>query len=98
MSLNLDLFDPPRARRSDPATSHAVAAQVSRFARGHYALILETLRRFGEAGAEQIAGAIQLDAYQVRKRLPEMERGGLVTPTNDTRLTATGRHERIWKA
>jgi len=101
MSLDLtgDLFasPPPRARLRDPATSHEAAALVERFAAGHQAQILEALRRFKRAGAEQIAAATKIDAYAIRKRLPEMQREGLVRVTGETRLTATGRHERVWE-
>jgi hypothetical protein len=34
MHAQSDLFDPPRARRSDPATSHAAAAQAIELAQG----------------------------------------------------------------
>lgn len=99
MSLDLtgDLFgNYPRARARDPQTSHDAASTVDRFASGHYALILDALRRFKRAGAEQIAGATHLDAYQVRKRTVELERAGRIRVTDETRVTATGRRERIW--
>jgi len=95
----LDLLaEPVRARRSDPNTSHEAAARVREFSQAHATLILQTLKRFGKAGAEQIAAATRLDAYAVRKRLPELQRDGLARPTDATRATASGRHERVWEA
>jgi predicted ArsR family transcriptional regulator len=97
-----DLFiepKPPRtlARRRDPATSQEAAARVAEFAGTHHAKILEALIKIGSpAGAEQIAAYSKIDAYQVRKRLPELDRAGLVRSFEQTRVTASGRHERLW--
>jgi hypothetical protein len=56
----------------------------------------------GDLGAEQIAqhllNHVDIDAYQVRKRLPELQTLGLAWPTGVTRQTSTGRYERIWTA
>jgi hypothetical protein len=61
-----------------------------------------TLTFLGDLGAEQIAehlvNHVDIDAYQVRKRLPELQRVGLACPTDKTRTTKTGRYERIWTA
>jgi predicted ArsR family transcriptional regulator len=89
---------PARARKSDPATSHEAAARVREFGQAHQALILQALKRFGKAGAEQIAAATRLDAYRVRKRLAELHDDGLAHPTGETRKTASGRSERVWEA
>lgn len=92
-----DLFgDVKRARARDPETSHEAAKMVDEFAARHHALIVAALRKLKRAGAEQIAGATYLDAYQTRKRLPELQRAGYVVVTDETRVTATGRRERIW--
>jgi predicted ArsR family transcriptional regulator len=96
--MQLDLIEPVRARRTDPSTSHEAAARVSEFAQCHQTLILAALRRFGRAGAEQLAAATRLDAYQVRKRLSELESAGAAQPTGDTRKTVSGRSERVWSA
>lgn len=95
----LDLLaEPARARRRDPATSHEAAARVREFGEAQQALILKTLRRFRMAGAEQLAAALLLDAYAIRKRLPELEKQGKVRPTGMLRTTTSGRHERVWEA
>lgn len=94
------LLDEPKklARRTDPQTSKNAAERVCEFGPSHRALVLEALKRFGQAGAEQIAAATRLDAYAVRKRLPELEAQGLAEPTDRLRTTATGRAERVWRA
>lgn len=85
-----------RARKLDPATSHEAAGRVHEFSGDHQSRVLAALM-FGELGAEQIARATGLDAYSVRKRLPELEAMKLAQPTGDTRRTSTGRSERIWR-
>ncbi len=89
----------PRARKHDPRTSHAAAASVDRFARGHYLLILEWLDTFLLPGGTfyEIARGIGLDGQQVNKRLPELERAGLVIATEHTRPGPSGRQCRVWR-
>lgn len=93
----MDLFDPRNlARASDPETSHQAAARVSEFAGAQRIRILAALRDGLKLGAEQIADSIGLAAYEVRKRLPELQAQGLAKPTDDTRTTRGGRLERVW--
>jgi transcription initiation factor IIE alpha subunit len=85
------------ARRSDPFTSKAAAARVSEFANTHHTKILEAMAEHGAPmGAEQIAAYTSIDAYQVRKRLPELQRAGLIQPLDVCRTTTSGRKERLW--
>lgn len=84
------------ARNTDPVTSHAAADRLA-FRESQWNQILEALSKHGELGAEQIATHIQLQPYQIRKRLPELQDKGLVTPTERTRLTLTRREERVWR-
>jgi predicted ArsR family transcriptional regulator len=87
----------PRARNTDPYTSHAAAANVRRFDAGQCRMIrLALIQNPQGIGAEQIAKQIGIAAYAVRKRLPEMASAGLCKPTDELRVTETGRHERIW--
>ena len=90
----------PLCRASDPITSFEAADRVHEFQWNHHALILDVLHnRYPDAlGAEQIADLTGLDAYQTRKRLPELAKQGLVMVYTETRLTATGRRERLWGA
>lgn len=67
------------------------------------AKVLYALRDLGEAGAEEIGERCGLDAYSVRKRLPELEAAGrvevvMVGDEPKTRFTSTGRRERVWRA
>jgi len=87
----------PRARNSDPATSHAAAGAVTTAA-AHYGLIHAALILFGPAGKDRIAALAGLDPSQVARRLPEMRRLGLVGLTGETVQSNSGRAEREWQA
>jgi hypothetical protein len=60
----------PRARRTDPNTSHEAAATARNFAAGHRALILETLKEHQRDGmtVHEIAAYCRLDAHAIGKR------------------------------
>ena len=87
----------PRARNSDPSTSHAAAAQLTT-ATDHYTAIHEALTLYGPAGKDRIASLAGLDPSQVARRLPEMRRLGLVGLTGETVQSRSGRAEREWQA
>lgn len=95
--MNYDL-QPQLCRASDPITSFEAADRVKEFKQDHCTRIHVALKHMGKAGAEQIASMTGLDAYQVRKRLPELERELLVMVCDEFRLTSTGRRERLWGA
>ena len=95
----LSIFDPvSHARRGDPETSKEAAGRVREFAAGQCAAILAVLREKGPLGAEQIAAFLNIDSYQCRKRLSDLEHAGKAQPLPMQRVTASGRHERIWRA
>jgi hypothetical protein len=83
--------DRPRARSTDPATSHEAAAGVVDFAADHHARILEALT-IGPAGATEIADRAGLGRDQVGKRLCELQRRGQVVIDGKVR-NAKGRTE-----
>ncbi len=86
------------ARRTDPTTSREAAARVKEFAAGHHKLILDCLLEHGPLSPDQIATKIRLDKFQICRRLPEMQRANLAEPTGETRPSASGRNERVWRA
>jgi len=87
----------PRARNSDPVTSHLAAAQVTTVD-SHYKAIHDALTLYGPAGKDRIAALAGLDPSQVARRLPEMRRLGLVGLTGETVQSYSGRQEREWQA
>ena len=86
----------PLCRANDPLTSFEAADHVKEFRASHHQLIVMALLRLEKAGAEDIASVAGIDAYQIRKRLPELEKMGLVESFSETKKTASGRNERLW--
>lgn len=86
------------ARRADPATSHIAAARTVEFRANHAGRILAALQDHGPMTVDQIAKVTDLTAWQVNKRLPELQRASVATPTGETRLSASGRPERVWRS
>lgn len=87
-----------RARRIDPWTSRAAARAAAAFAGTHRAAILAALREHGPLSAEGIADITGIEAYAVRKRLPELQRAFLAVPTDRVEPTRSGRMQRVWVA
>lgn len=86
----------PAARRSDPATSHAAAAEAHELRARHHALIVECLREHGPLGKDGIAARARLTGVAVARRTVELERAGAIRPTGRTVLSTAGRAEREW--
>lgn len=94
MTQQLALFAPkPRARRRDPATSHAAAARAESFSARHTAKIWTALRDRGPGNKDDIAGWTGLDAVAVARRGREMQKAGLVTIGPEVKQGS-----RIWRA
>ena len=93
--MNYDL-NTQLCRASDPITSFMAADRVHEFQTDHCNRILAALKRMGQAGAEEIGAMTGLQAYQIRKRLSDLQKRDLVQPYPATRKTSTGRHERLW--
>ena len=87
-----------RARNTDPITSWQAADEAKDLAKAHAALILKTLIEQGPLGKDGIAFFAVLDGHQVARRLPEMERDGLVGLTGRTVKSIANRAEREWYA
>jgi hypothetical protein len=80
--------DRPRARSTDPATSHEAARRVP--SSEHRRLILESLDG-GPAGQSEISRRTGLTVAQVSKRLCELRRAGLIVRLGDTFSASGGR-------
>ena len=87
-----------RARNTDPITSWQAADEAKDLAKAHAALILKTLIEQGPLGKDGIAFFAVMDGHQVARRLPEMERNGLVGLTGKTVKSYAKRAEREWYA
>ena len=87
----------PRARHTDPATSHAAAESMQGTAKLHRELIYGALHDYGDLTAEEAADRCGLHKVQANRRMKEMFRMGLVAPTGETRRTEAGRQARVWR-
>jgi predicted transcriptional regulator len=84
--MQLSLLDStPRARRTDPITSHEAAAKAAKFAGGHAARILEALQQHGPQSAHDLSQRTGLSVVQVDRRLPELKASGRAAPTGAVR-------------
>jgi len=93
----------PRARASDPVTSHLAAAAADKFASTHKGRILDAIHAIEldgrNASPERIAERTGLTVVQIDRRLPEMERKGLVRVVrmwHGSPVTMNG--FRVWEA
>jgi len=89
-----------RARNADPMTSHMAAASMTEAAQAHYQQIIDCLKRFGPLGKDGIALYANIngsaDGNAVARRLPELEKLGLVEQTGKLVVSKSGRKEREW--
>ncbi len=95
--LAIDFTPHKLARRRDPATSKEAAGRVKEFAAGQCAAILAVLREKGPMTCDEIAKHSHLMAHQINKRTADLFKAGLASPTGETRLSASGRSERVWR-
>lgn len=85
------------ARSSDPATSHAAAAQAGRLANKHQRQIVAALLE-GPLGASGIAVRCGLMPVQVNRRINELAKAGAIVETGRTVTSSSGRGEREWRS
>ena len=69
----------PRSRRSDPQTSKAAASRAAKIAPSQRNIIAAALSTPGTV--KQISDRCGLSQYAVSKRLPELQRMGLIELT-----------------
>lgn len=82
--MNLSLFDAPspRARNTDPDTSHHAAAKASGFALNHRNRIMGVL---GSHTPKEIAALSGIDYVAVQRRMKELQELDLAHPTEGKR-------------
>jgi len=89
--------DMPRARTTDPITSHQAAEQAAEVASNHIPRIEQALEQYGPMGASMIAYVANLDKNQISRRLKEMQKLGIIELTGNTVKSNTNRSEREWQ-
>ena len=93
------LFDivVPRARRTDPNTSHEAAVTMRETAASPRSKILAFLKEHGGATGDGLDEALGWKHATANRRLPELRELGLVTMTDEMGVTRSGRRARIWR-
>jgi len=89
---------PPRARRTDPATSHEAAAAARELVMRHRAAIVACLQAHGPLGKDGIAARTRLTGVAVARRMCTLQADGLVRLTGKNVLSTAGCNEREWEA
>jgi predicted ArsR family transcriptional regulator len=87
----------PKARNTDPITSHMAAESAKELARKHRERIAQCLMQ-GPCGVSELAVRAGLEPHQAGKRMKELEQEGLAIPTGKTVRSRSGRQEREWIA
>jgi predicted ArsR family transcriptional regulator len=85
----------PKARATDPVTSHDAADEAQQIAAHHRAMVLQALKRHGAQTAAEIADVTPLDSVQATRRLSDLLSDGLVTDTGQRRPGPSGRLMRV---
>ena len=88
----------PRARTTDPETSHEAAESVTQSAAGQRTRCLEALHEHGPLTADEIDALVGWRLTTAGRRLPELAELGHVKTTSEKRRTRTGRNAYVWRA
>ncbi len=100
-----DLFAmPPRrvetpiARRSDPASSHLAAAEVTASGKRQQqiGLVIDLVRKFPGLTSMELAGMSGEDRYMIARRLPEALTAGAIRKGEQRTCSVTGRLALTW--
>lgn len=88
----------PRARKTDPETSHAAARQVeaSGTAKRHGEMIVTALRANDGLTSEELASRAGLDRVAAARRMKELETDGRIRRGPPRKSAITGRPGVTW--
>lgn len=86
------------ARRTDPAPSHAAARHMidSGKLTDQQQKAFDLVKRFPGCTSDELAEKGDIDRYQLARRLPELERDGLVWKGDERVSTVGGRMGCTW--
>jgi DNA-binding MarR family transcriptional regulator len=91
----------PRARRTDPSSSHDAASAVARsgIAKAQCSSVLAALRRYKHRTSNELAHDSGIDRYIVARRLPELRKRNLVNCSGEAQKRKdhySGRDAMTW--
>lgn len=94
-----DLFSYiPRARNTDPPTSHIAAERAETFRGTHLDRIVAFLKSVEDGTKDEIAAGTGLDHVAVARRMIEGVRKGVIQRTDKIRFSRGGNPETVWRA
>jgi len=95
---DITLFNMPLSRRLDPVPSFQAAEKLHKTGKWkkQKLLVLETLRRHNGSTSAEISKMIGPDRYLASRRLPELERKGLVARGRIRLCRVTGSRCLTW--
>lgn len=96
-AVNEILSPPPRARTTDPDTSHMAAAEAEAGQAAQQALILDALTVEGEMTADRLDEYLGWRTSTASRRLHELRRMGKVEWLERTAPTRTGRLAHLYR-
>lgn len=88
----------PRARRTDPRTSHVAAAMARKPAKRTRVRVWGALVDYGPMTIHEIAKRSGVDHVECARRLADLEHEGMAAPTKRVRPSPAGRPCRVWQA
>jgi len=88
----------PRARNSDPETSHEAASSMVSEAQNQRIQIYAWLKGHGPMTADELDDALNFRLTSSGRRLPELLEAGKVERLKETRKTRSNRRAHLWGA
>ena len=99
MTDQLLLDDLPKARHTDPTTSHEAASKATPLSSRHRRIALAALRDAGVWGLTdfELAAATGIQQTSIGVRRKELVRAGYVEATSMRRLSPSGSSAIVWR-
>jgi len=88
----------PLSRRLDPWSSYRTAEDIRQHAATQRQQVLDTLRQHGPLTGAEVGVKMGGDRYAGHRRLPELERAGLVERNGFRKCNVTRRQCQVWRA
>jgi len=92
------LFSLPRARSTDPWTSHAAAMEAHQLSHIQQRIVLHLLKTHGPMTCDEIAAHAGIDRVRISRRVPELVERGLARDSGSSRKAPSGRYAIVWEA
>lgn len=89
----------PRAHKRDPRSSHEAAREALKFQQTHARIVLDGLRQWPCSTSAELALALGMGLYAVRRRLDDLHKDGQVRQfPSETPCAESGKRVLRWEA